>query len=100
MGLGYWPPEVPDNDHIDSFAVAFAGLRYELCDDGDLQEGFEKVAIYAEGQRVKHMSRQLPSGRWTSKIGRNVDIEHETPEALEGSIYGSVACFMRRVFIA
>ena len=100
MGLGYWPPEVPDSDDLDSFAVAFAALRYEWCDNGELQVGFEKVAIYAEGQTVKHMARQLSSGRWTSKIGRDIDIEHEIPEALEGNTYGSVVRFMRRPSIS
>ena len=95
-GLNYWPLEVPATDDVDSIVSAFVSLRYELCDSGDLQDGFEKVAIYARDNSVTHTARQLPSGNWTSKLGRSVDIEHEAVEALEGSNYGSVVQFMRR----
>ena len=96
MDVSYWPLGVPKTDQVDSFVSAFAGLRYELCDSGDFQEGFEKVAIFAKDYLVTHMALQLPSGNWTSKLGGSVDIEHEALEALEGSNYGAVVQFMRR----
>ena len=93
----YWPSKAPRSLAVNTFITVFADRGYESCDDGDLQEGFEKVAIYAERGNVTHMARQLPSGQWTSKMGRGIDIEHETLEALEGGSYGAVVHYMRRV---
>ncbi|MCI0637958.1 MAG: hypothetical protein L0Y72_23715 [Gemmataceae bacterium] len=37
-----------------------------------------------------HAARQLPTGRWSSKLGPSEDIEHDL-HALEGEIYGTIA---------
>ena len=92
----YWPIQAPQNESLGAFIVAFVSQGFVSCADGYLQEGFEKVAIYVKDDEVQHMARQLPSGYWTSKIGKNIDIEHVDLEALEGPLYGSVAHFMRR----
>lgn len=98
----YWPAEVPREW---SLATVQAVLRIEgfaLCEDGAPLEGIEKVALYADEVTVTHVARQLPSGRWTSKLGSDCDIEHEL-EALEGFDdspdayrYGRVVAFMSR----
>ena len=90
----YWP--VPkDNDFIESFVYVFGSLGYEICEDGNLEDGFEKVAIYAKDGSAKHMSRQLFTGEWTSKCGRDHDITHKA-ENLEGVEYGKIVEFMKR----
>lgn len=95
---GKWPAGIPRNDLIETFHAAFATEGYEVCSDGDLEVGFEKIAIYAIDGRVKHAARQLKTGEWTSKLGRNADITH----SLDGLVgfskngYGSVVGFMRR----
>ncbi len=81
---------------VSAFVIAFRTLGYELCDDGVLEEGYEKVAIYELSSTVQHMARQLPTGRWTSKIGDLQDIEHTSPAELEGDFYGRVVKYMRR----
>lgn len=92
----YWPPGMPDDDSVDSFAVTFCRwFGYEDCDNGDLEEGYEKLAIYAVGNHTKHMARQLPNGLWTSKLGRERDISH-TLVGVEGEAYGRVARFLKR----
>jgi hypothetical protein len=58
--------------------------------------GFEKIAIYVLDEKPQHAARQLPNGKWTSKLGQYEDIEHNALEGLEGSIYGYVACVMKR----
>ena len=40
--------------------------------------------------------RQLPDGRWTSKLGKAEDIEHESPDDVAGRIYGEVDEFLKR----
>lgn len=71
-------------------------MEYKPCEDGALEDGFEKVAIYALSFIVTHMARQLASGRWTSKLGELEDIEHASPAELEGQKYGTVVQYMRR----
>lgn len=82
--------------------AVFAQAGYERCADGVLEEGVEKIALYARADQVQHAALQLPSGRWTSKLGDDCDIEHEL-QALTSSAntgggvqYGEVAAFMRR----
>jgi hypothetical protein len=91
----YWP--VPATHYgLGVLELAFRSLGYEPCPDGAVEPGFEKVALYAAGQFYTHAARQLPSGKWTSKLGRIEDIEHDSPEDLAGGVYGDVAIFMRR----
>jgi hypothetical protein len=92
----YWP--VPATDYgIGVLEAAFLKLGFEVCDSDGVEVGFEKVALYAEsGFLYTHAARQLPDGRWTSKLGRGEDIEHDTPDVLAGGIYGEVVQFVRR----
>jgi hypothetical protein len=43
----------------------------------------------------KHASRQLPDGRWASKLGLSEDIKHALQD-LTGTVYGSVVLVMKR----
>ena len=83
-----------------AFIAAFRTLGYELCSDGALEQGIEKIAIYTLNGKPTHAARQLPSGDWTSKLGKWVDIQHTTAESVSTfpkcSIYGKPAQFMRR----
>jgi hypothetical protein len=78
---------------------------YEKCEDGTLEAGFEKIVIYAKGAEPTHAARQLAKGttpeKWTSKLGAEIDVEHDTPATLvEGTpfqdIYGLPVRFLRR----
>ncbi len=61
------------------------------------EPGIEKVAIFAdESGCPKHMARQLPSGKWTSKLGHDEDIEHSDLAVLEGGDYGRVVSILAR----
>jgi|GEM_PF-3681614 len=54
---------------------AFATLGYEVCDNVELEPGFEKIALYAGADGIPtHAARQLQAGPWTSKLGRMEDI--------------------------
>lgn len=94
---GYWPQEKVPEPHIAIFQNVFRTLGYETCSDGILEEGLEKVAIYAKGELVQHMARQLTNGWWTSKLGQAEDIEHKTAEELQGREYGSIVSYMSRI---
>lgn len=64
--------------------------------DASLEQGFEKVALYGSGAEYTHAARQLPSGKWTSKLGKAEDIEHDTPEDVAGGLYGELIEIMTR----
>lgn len=67
-----------------------------MCRNGDVEPNIEKLAIYATiDGKPQHAARQLPNGRWTSKLGRLEDIEHDL-EGLDGNLYGVVHTFMAR----
>ena len=99
-GQYFWPSGAPRELTVGAFASAYAGLGYEQCDSAYLESGFEKIAVFvSRGGHPTHAARQLQSGRWTSKLGRNVDIEHDL-HALEGDTYGAVAVIMKRSQVA
>jgi len=92
----YWPPGFPLSDSVDVLISIFKVHGYSECDIPEVEAGFEKVAIYSIGLRIKHAARQLQSGRWASKLGEKQDIEHERAEHLHNSTYGSATHFLKR----
>jgi hypothetical protein len=90
----YWPP-VPPEVARRSFEWAFGTRGYTPCPDGSLQPGIEKVALYEKNKVPTHAARQLPTGRWTSKLGIDEDVEHDLAD-LVGRRYGQVAAFYQR----
>lgn len=93
----HWPvPASRDDFGVGALEKAFLALGYEACPDESLEQGFEKVAIYAFGFFYTHAARQLPNGKWTSKLGKAENIEHDSPEDVAGGICGEVLQFMRR----
>ncbi len=94
-GVDFWPCTVPCEPTVAAFAQALAIVGYQPCQDGSLEPGWEKVALYSSVEGPTHAARQLPNGRWTSKLGPDDDIEHSL-DALCGPAYGSVTQFLRR----
>ena len=99
---GYWPAGHQPDAAIETVQAGLAMAGFEACTDGSLAAGVEKIALFADEHGFTHVARQLESGRWTSKLGSDCDIEHEL-EALEGFDdspdayrYGRVAGFMSR----
>ena len=92
----FWPAGVVNEKTLDAFRQAFASVGYEICASGELEPGFEKVALFADGRGApKHAARQLATGLWTSKLGALEDIVHSLHD-LEGTEYGMVAVTMKR----
>ena len=80
--------------------AAFAVLGYEECEGDSLEEGYEKVALFARNVigvlEPTHAARQLRDGQWTSKLGPQEDIEHTRAEDVAGPCYGIPVRFMKR----
>lgn len=93
----YWPPTAINEMPRDGFISAFGSLGYAECVDKSLEAGFEKVAIYFDYKGVPtHAARQLATGKWTSKLGRFADIQHDQPEDVNCDTYGSPQCYLKR----
>lgn len=85
---------------MSAFVKAFATEGFSPCKNGTLEDGFEKIAIFAvrrDGKLVpEHAARQLADGRWTSKMGSDEDIEHVSVGDVVGPEYGKAVKFLRR----
>ena len=86
---------------LSAFIAAFETLQYQQCADGSLETGYEKIVLFARMNpdgvlAPTHAARQLPNGRWTSKIGQCEDIEHQQVEDVNGPTYGTPVQFMSR----
>ncbi|MBD2326241.1 hypothetical protein [Alkalinema sp. FACHB-956] len=92
----YWIDGVSAELTIAAFIQAYATFGYVPCEDATLETGFDKIALYAKSDgEVTHAARQLPNGKWMSKLGRWEDIEHELEE-LCGEFYGTVQQVLKR----
>ncbi len=97
MGPYYWPDGLPRGIYsVENYVDAFRTVGFTESPDGTLVEGVEKIVIYGMFGIGKHAAKQLPDGRWASKLGKNVDIEHMLPDSLEGTAYGQVVVFMEK----
>ena len=93
----YWPlPIDPEETNLSALQAMFMHMGYVLCANGSLEPGFVKVALYSAGKFYTHAARQLPNGKWTSKLGKGEDIEHDSAADVGGGLYGDVALYMMR----
>ncbi|MBL8880942.1 MAG: hypothetical protein JNG88_17650 [Phycisphaerales bacterium] len=96
LGQKYWPPAIPRTESIDAFEMAFALFGYSEKSSSTLEPGKQKIALFVGSHgRPTHAARQLPDGWWASKLGQQIDIEHEL-SAIEGPVYGTVAVVLAR----
>lgn len=91
-----WPDGLPRDETVQAYEAFFRNEGFSSCPLPDCEVGFEKVAIYVDGSGLpQHVARQRLNGRWTSKLGKWEDIEHEL-WGLEASSYGAARIFMKR----
>ena len=94
--FAYWPSNVPAQETLDAFINAFGTLGFIPCENRNIENGLEKIAMYVDDSgKPTHAARQLPNGRWTSKLGQGQDIEHEL-DGLTGPLYGTVSQVLKR----
>ncbi len=81
---GLWPENILDDGSVQAAVALFESAGFARTHIGDvhLESGVDKVAIYGDADGYTHAARQLPNGKWTSKIGELQDIEHESPDDL------------------
>jgi hypothetical protein len=93
----HWPARREQT--IPAFKEAYESIDYVECSNGEPELGFEKIAIFAIGLKPQHAARQLGNGAWTSKLGREIDIEHPTVDGVKSQVYGDVVMYMKRSII-
>ncbi len=94
---GYtWPDSATRDYTYAALVSAYEAIGFVQCDNENVEPSFEKIALYGSAGSWTHAARQLPTGKWTSKLGRAEDIEHSCPADLCGAEYGVVICVMRR----
>ena len=92
-----WPEGIRNDESIEAFVEYFASLGYALCAGPDFEAGYLKIAIFEKDGYPTHACRQLPSQKWTSKMGWDgVDIEHNDLECIAGDRYGTPSAFLKR----
>jgi hypothetical protein len=75
----------------------FKTLGFEDCAmDSSAEPGFEKIALFGHAIYYSQAARQLPNGKWTSKLREAEDIEHDSAHDVAGGIYGEVVQVMKR----
>ena len=72
----YWPLDAPTGKDVAAFASAYTFLGFSTCESPVLEPGVEKIALYERNGLCTHTARQLESGEWTSKLGKEMDISH------------------------
>ncbi len=97
FNINYWPPDITRTMTLKSYIKAYEKLGYVKCKNGNFQNQYEKIAIYVDKKNVPtHATRQLVSGCWTSKLGGEWDIQHNSELDLIGKEYGKIAVYLRR----
>lgn len=83
---------------MEAFINLFETIGYTVCENGDLEEGIQKIALFEKDNEPTHAARQLPNGEWTSKLGSHIDVSHSLA-AMEGGMYGKAVVFMARKYL-
>jgi hypothetical protein len=64
----HWPEGAAREETIAAFVAAYGEPDFVPCDGPLLEEGYEKILIYASPDGTPtHVARQLQSGLWSSK---------------------------------
>ena len=91
-----WPNGVSRDGRLGSYVAMFQHEGFEHCAKDAPRDGYEHIAIYVDrNAEFMHVARELPNGRWTSKLGGLNDITHDLDD-LVGTYYGNPTVYMRR----
>jgi hypothetical protein len=95
-GGGYWPAK-EDSLSIKGFDEILHDVANgeQTSDWKTVEPGYVKIAVMTDDGKdvgeVEHAVRQLPSGKWASKMGSFGIIENDDLHEIEGGSYGKVA---------
>lgn len=92
----FWPDDIPREEKLEYFILLFEKIGFNICNTGELDNKFDKVAIYCNQLgKPTHAARQLENGFWTSKLGQHFDVTH-TVFSMSNGAYGNITIYMSR----
>lgn len=91
----HWPSGLPRNETVETFLALYRSLGYEDCENGDIEDGYDKVAVFALFDGTPTHAAIFYDGKWRSKLGPAWDISHDLP-GLNGDKYGFPQAFLKR----
>lgn len=95
----FWPSGALYNTSKEALIDAYEKIGFEKCDNGKGEDGFLKVALYTKDNiNYEHAARLEQDGKWKSKLGVDIDIDHSL-EALENGLYGNIYQFMKKKIV-
>lgn len=96
IAVGHWWPEgIPREDSYVALAEAFRSVGFTDCKDSEMEEGYDKVALYGLNGHWLHASRIWDTGHEHSKFGCNHDGIHPS-NCFQGTMYGEIYMYMKR----
>jgi len=91
----FWPKKIRNLTPMEAFDELFIEDGWEETEVLKFEEGYEKIALFSKNGNPTHAARLLKNGKWTSKLGGEIDIMHDLHE-LEGPAYGNVVKIYRK----
>jgi hypothetical protein len=96
----FWPPNIRRQLDIQSFIELYQLVGYQICNNSNVEIGFEKIAVFAfPNGEPTHAAKQLLNGNWTSKMGSWHDVEHTLNSLSNSPGYGNPVVFMSRPIV-
>jgi hypothetical protein len=94
----HWPENILQNASLNAYIELYEQHGFEKLSslNADFVGGVTKIALYGKGDDFMHASKQMPDGRWASKLGPLQDVEHDNLRVLEGPTYGMVKAIMQK----
>lgn len=104
----WWPEDIARDCRPKTLIAAFEKLGFIRCDDGCIENGYDKVALYKLSpfydpftstfinEGWTHAARIVSTEMYHSKIGPAFDIYHRNGDVFEGTSYGEIYQFMKR----
>lgn len=93
---GYWWPDGVDMDtKKESLIAAFKAVGFSMANDNKIEEGYDKVVLFAKGDDWKHAARIIDDEVEYSKFGQGWDATHGH-NVLSGASYGYEYAYMKR----
>lgn len=75
---------------------SFIGNSTDIYHEKIVKLGYGAVPLIINKLRTEHAHLFIALSRITSKLGEEFDIEHDSPEVLNGPAYGTAKIFMKR----
>lgn len=98
LGLDWcwWPPTAHYDENLNSLVEAFEYFGFSVCDNGHIEEGFDKVALYEKDGKWQHAAIIEDENLYHSKMGVWWDIVHRGGDLFHDEAYGDIYKYMKR----